>query len=132
MNPSLLQKIAQLGLSARSRQQAPAGLELPFPKGRRWVPLSAILMLEGTSNYTLLHFRDGSQLLVAITLKSLSDRLPAGSFARPHRKYMFNWQYIKMVHRPDNEVVLVGGIRLPIARRRLTEFMNEYRGQLHA
>lgn len=121
MNPSFL----TFTPTASHREE---GLWLPFPKGRRWVPLAGIVLLEGIGNYTQLHFRDGSRLLVALTLKALTERLPKGAFARPHRKYLLNWQYIRLAHRHESEVILANGERFPIARRRMTSFLREYKG----
>lgn len=103
-------------------------LILPFSQGRRWVPLSEILRLEGVGNYTNVYFMDGSQLLVALSLKVFIDRVPAGSLIRAHRKHLLNTQYIDAVSAAQSLVILTNGERLPLARRRMAGFRKEWRG----
>lgn len=102
------------------------GLSLPFPKGRRWVPLARIIRLEGIGNYTNVYFTDGTKLLVALTLKVLEERVPAGTMIRPHRKHLLNWQYVQAVHPVLQEVILYNGERFALARRRVSEFSLAY------
>ncbi|MCY7358484.1 MAG: LytTR family transcriptional regulator, partial [Rudanella sp.] len=92
-----------------------------------WVALLQILRLEGDCNYTHCFFTDGTQLLVALSLKRLADRLPAGSFIRSHRKHLINRQYIGAVHAIEYAVTLTNGDRIAIARRRMTDFLQTYR-----
>ncbi len=103
------------------------GLYLPFLKGRRWVPLARIVRLEGIGNYTRVFFTDGTDLLVALTLKVLEDRLPAETMIRPHRKHLLNWQYVRAVHPILQEVMLYNGERFSLARRRVSEVSQAYR-----
>ncbi len=105
----------------------PEGLLLPFQHGRRWVALPQIIRLEGEGNYTNLFFTDGSALLVALSLKRLADRLPAGAFLRPHRKHLINRQYIEAVHKARFVVELTNGDTLEVSRRRITDFLHDYR-----
>ncbi len=103
------------------------GLLLPFRPTRRWVVLSQILRLEGESNYTICHFTDGTQLLVALSLKRLAERLPIGAFMRPHRKHLINRQYICDVQAREYKIMLTNGDRIAIARRRVVGFLQEYK-----
>jgi two-component system, LytTR family, response regulator len=68
----------------------PEALLLPFRAGRWWVDFGQIVWLEGIGNYTSCVFADGSQLVVALTLKRLFDRMPASQFVRLHRKHLIN------------------------------------------
>lgn len=95
-----------------------AGLMLPFLKTRRWVAMSHIVRLEGVGNYTTCYFVDGSQLLTALSLKVLADRLPEGAFLRTHRKHLVNRAFIAAIQRHDATVQLANGDRITIARRR--------------
>ncbi len=103
------------------------GLYLPFLVGRRWVPLARVIRLEGIGNYTRVFFTNGSDLLVALTLKVLEDRLPAETMMRPHRKHLLNWQYVQAVHPILKEVTLYNGERFSLARRRVGEISKAYR-----
>jgi two-component system, LytTR family, response regulator len=85
--------------------------------------LVQIIRLEGMGNYTNFHFADGSELLAALSLKVYAQRVPPGSFMRPHRKHL----YIEAISGPRSEVVLTTGERIPVARRRVEVFRREWR-----
>lgn len=106
---------------------SPTALLLPFQKGREWVNFDQIVRLEGTGNYTTCIFADGSELLVALTLRRLADRLPEAVFVRPHKKHIVNRTHVEQVyvHRPALQ--LANGDRVAIARRRAEQFRNEMR-----
>ena len=76
---------------------SPTALWLPFHAGRRWVNLTEIIRLEGVGNYTTCVFADGSALLVALTLRCLQDRIPAGLFVRPHKEHLVNRAHVASV-----------------------------------
>ncbi|TAE26855.1 MAG: LytTR family transcriptional regulator [Cytophagales bacterium] len=106
----------------RSQHELRLGLTLPFPLGRQWTNLAQIVRLEGLGNYTLIHFLDGTTLLVALSLKVFMGRVPVGVFVRPHRKHLLNRQHIETVSARHGNILLTNGERIPIARRRVTEF----------
>lgn len=107
---------------SKPRTLSPTALYLPFQAGQRWVDFRQIVRLEGVGNYTNCVFADGSQLLVALTLKCLQERIPSGLFLRSHRKHLINRTHVTTVHRPTSAVLLTNGERLSIARRRLDYF----------
>ncbi len=106
---------------------SPTALCLPFQSGRRWVDLTAIVRLEGVGNYTTCVFADGSALLVALTLRCLQDRIPAGLFVRTHRKHLINRAHVARVQSRRYVVQLTNGDRVDIARRRVGAFAREMR-----
>ena len=106
---------------------SPTALWLPFQRGRRWVNLTEIVRLEGVGNYTTCVFADGSALLVALTLRCLQDRIPAGLFVRPHKKHLVNRAHVASVQTRTFAVQLTNGERVEIARRRVGEFAREMR-----
>lgn len=93
-------------------------LNLPFPKGRRAVLVSHIVRFEGHQNYTQCFFSDGSSLLVALTMKTLLERLPPDALIRIHRKHAVNPNYVVEWNAVHNYVRLQSGDQLTIARRR--------------
>jgi two-component system, LytTR family, response regulator len=104
---------------------SPTALWLPFQRGRRWVDLHTIVRLEGVGNYTSCIFADGSALLVALTLRCLQDRIPAGLFVRPHKKHLVNRAHVASVQPRTYAVQLTNGDRVEIARRRVEKFKRE-------
>ncbi len=82
---------------------------------------SEILFFEGESNYTRIHFNDGSKVLVSYTLKKVMEALPASSrFLRIHRTYVVNTLFVSdRIENPEGHYfILVNGLTLPISRRR--------------
>jgi hypothetical protein len=95
-----------------------ATLSLPFPHGRRKVPVNQIVRLEGQQNYTHCFFSNGRSLLVARTLKVLLDRLPADALIRLHRKHAVNPDYVTDWNNREGCVQLRNGETFTISRRR--------------
>ncbi|MBC7569387.1 MAG: LytTR family transcriptional regulator [Spirosoma sp.] len=104
---------------------SPTALLLPFEKGHRWINLDEIIRLEGIGNYTSCIFADGSALLVALTIRRLQDRIPAGLFVRPHKKHLLNRAYVAGVHPNMGAVSLTNGDRVAMARRRAIAFRQD-------
>jgi len=79
------------------------------------------------SNYTRCLFIDGSELLVALCLKRLATRLPAGTFMRAHRKHLINRDHIEAVCPAQLRVALSNGDAVKVSRRRVNAFVADYR-----
>ncbi len=75
-----------------------------------------ILYCEGDRNYTYVHFVGGRKTFVSTTLGILEARLARRCFKRVNRSYLVNADHILDYDR--DEVTLVDGRILPIARRR--------------
>lgn len=81
-----------------------------------------ICHLEGSVNYTIVHFNTGRKEIHAYTLKkceALLDESDSGHFIRIHKSFLVNINAIREIKpRPLNKVVLNSGLELPLARRR--------------
>lgn len=97
------------------RPLLPAGLLLPFPHGKCFVPVGHILALSGERNYTRFHFRDGHTLLYSRTLGHMLSLLPTHTFARIHRSHAVNRQHIHTI--TDCYVELEDGSAWAVSRR---------------
>lgn len=98
------------------RPLLPAGLLLPFPRGKCFVPADHILALSGERNYTRFHFRDGRTFLYSKTLSEALSRLPAHAFARIHRSHAVNRQYIHTTFK--SRILLSDGSEWIVSRRK--------------
>lgn len=103
------------------------GLRLPYPSKRLWISFDRIVRLEGQVNYTLVYLSDGSQVLVALTLKRLVARLPAPAFVRLHRKHIINRQYVVAFQPNHQQVCLEAGETIGISRRFLAGVREQFR-----
>ncbi|WP_234735831.1 LytR/AlgR family response regulator transcription factor [Tellurirhabdus bombi] len=108
------------------RELALPELTLPFWGGRKRVPAHCIIWLEGEGNYTLLHFNDGTHLMISLTLKKMETRLPPEIFVRPHKKNIINLLYLKEVY-TDKIVLakLTNGTEIEVSRRRGALFLQQ-------
>lgn len=81
-----------------------------------------ICHLEGSINYTIIHFNNGRKEVTAYTLKkceALLSEAKNNHFIRIHKSFLVNKDSIKEIKpRPLNKVVLTSGLELPLARRR--------------
>ncbi|RRB04988.1 LytTR family transcriptional regulator [Larkinella rosea] len=97
---------------------------LPFWGQRRKIPAYRITWLEGKGNYTVVHFSDGSEMIVSLTLKKLEGRLPSEIFVRPHKKSIINLLYLQEIRTGKSvSICLANGNEIEVSRRKTTQFM---------
>ena len=86
------------------------------------LPLHDLVYLRGVNNYTFLYFRDGSYHLVAKTLGLFERSLRNESYVRISKSHIVRRDYIRTCTTGlAREVLLLNGIRLQVARRRVME-----------
>ena len=69
-----------------------------------------LLLARSIKDYILLQTKNGSYL-THMTMKYISELLPAASFARVHRSYLVNRAYIDAI---DKHSIRIGGASIPI------------------
>lgn len=90
------------------------------------VPLSDIMYLAGSSNYTHIHTRQ-RVFLTTTRLKDYEEMLPAEVFCRIHHSYIVNTTHIaKVLKGRGGVVVMQDGSELEIAFRRKAQFMSMF------
>jgi len=78
-----------------------------------------VVLMEAEINYTNLHFRNGDQILLCQTLKSLEEKMKGLGFVRIHRKTLLNTQYISHFDELNTSFVLKNGKEVEVSRRKL-------------
>ncbi len=87
------------------------------------ISLSDIIILEGVSNYTFVHFVNGKKILISKTLKEFSDTFLANNFARIHKSYFINMNYVMSYQTKGLYfVTMKTGQKVEISRRRKQYF----------
>ena len=90
--------------------------------GQLVLPVSELIFLQATGNYSWLYWKDGQRMLMPRTLKYYIPQLPTEGFIRLHRNCIVNQQYIVRMERTDPDkgglVYLQSGVVLPVSRRR--------------
>ncbi|MDZ7897408.1 MAG: LytTR family DNA-binding domain-containing protein [Arcicella sp.] len=90
----------------------------------RIIPENVILM-EAEVNYTNLHFKNGEQILLCQTLKSLEEKMKGLGFLRIHRKTLLNTLHISHFDKINNSFVLKNGKEVEVSRRKLRDLKLE-------
>lgn len=108
-------------LTVRTRNNK---IVLPTADGLRFEQVDNIRYLEAAGNYTFLHFKDDTKLLVCRTLQELQKRLPQQRFLRIHRSYLINADYlIRYVRGKGGYVILEGNTHLNVSAGRRQDFL---------
>lgn len=127
---SIVTPLSGVNRESVAKALAMPDLMLPFSSYRRKVPMHHIVRLQGEGNYTIIHFYDGTRLMISLTLKIMEGRLSPGIFARSHKKNIINLLYLSELH-PDHQsltVSLTNGDRVDVSRRKASHFMEEVHG----
>ncbi len=85
-----------------------------------------ITHLEASDNYTMIYLANGSRHLSSKNIKVYEDNLNANIFYRTHKSYIVNIEHhLKEFSRKEGNVaVLQNGKMVPVARRKMTQFLD--------
>lgn len=99
-------------------------IAISHTKGLKIVDDNTITHLEASGNCTTIYFEDGTRYLDTRTLKIYENILNPAKFCRVHKSHIINLDLLKEYINEDGHfAVLKGGIRIPVARNRVTEFV---------
>ena len=87
------------------------------------VPVNFVIMLKGQANYTTFIMTDGSEQVVAYTLKYFEPFLETHGFQRIHRGFMINPKFIKEYCNAECIVTMKNGMSMKVSRRRKDAFL---------
>lgn len=99
-------------------------ITISHTKGLKIVEDHSIAHLEASGNCTTIYFKDGTRYLDTRTLKTYENLLNPSKFSRVHKSHIINLEILReYVNEDGHFAVLEGGIRVPVARNRVTEFI---------
>lgn len=99
-------------------------IAISHTKGLKIVDDNTITHLEANGNCTMIYFEDGTRYLDTRTLKVYENLLNPEKFCRVHKSHIINLdRLLEYVNEDGHFAVLKGGIRVPVARNRVTEFV---------
>lgn len=99
-------------------------IAISHTKGLKIVDDSTITHLEASGNCTTIYFDDGTRYLDTRTLKVYENILDPDKFCRVHKSHIINLDKLKEYINEDGHfAVLKGGLRIPVARNRVTDFV---------
>lgn len=106
------------------RNKPNSRIAISHTKGLKIVDDDTILHLEASGNCTTIYFKDGTRYLDTRTLKTYESLLDPVKFSRVHKSHIINLTTLTEYLNEDGHfAVLKGGLRIPVARNRVTEFV---------
>lgn len=93
-------------------------------KTSKKVLIDTVVLLEGDINYTIFHFENGKQNMVAHSLKFFEPFLETYGFLRVHRSFMINPNHVRNLDQQQHKVTMNNGYEAIISRRKKKVFKN--------
>lgn len=87
---------------------------------------SDIFYVASDGNYCTLFLHDNKKIVVTKKLKDFDDLLPDHQFFRIHNSYIINLSKIKEYIKADGYVVLDNNVKIPVSRKRKSEFLEKF------
>jgi two-component system LytT family response regulator len=99
-------------------------IAISHTKGLKIVEDDSISHLEASGNCTTIYFKDGTRYLDTRTLKTYEMILDPLKFFRVHKSHIINLALLSdYINEDGHFAVLKSGIRIPVARNRVAEFV---------
>lgn len=101
-------------------------ISIPSRDGYIIIRNTDIIHLEASDNYTMIYLIDGSRHLSSKNIKVYEENLNPEVFFRTHKSHIINVEHhLKEFSRSEgNMAVLTNGINVPIARRKMSNFLS--------
>jgi two-component system LytT family response regulator len=98
---------------------------IPTSDGFIMIKSSEIIRLEANESYTRIYLSNGEKHLSSKNIRVFEEMLNPDIFFRTHKSHIVNMLYhLKGFSRSDGNVALLSnGERIPVSRRKLTEFI---------
>ena len=88
------------------------------------VAFADILYIEGLDNYIKIHFDNNKSLLVRMTMKSVSEKLPAPDYIRVHRSFIIQMRKVTSVR---NKIIYLGKTEIPIGTNYIDDVLKLFK-----
>lgn len=82
------------------------------------IPLSEILYIEGLDNYLKIHLDNNKSILVRMSMKGVTEKLPAAEFVRVHRSYIVPFSKVRSVR---NKIIYLDKMEVPVGTNYVEE-----------
>lgn len=100
--------------------------KLFFIRSHKTIPLSEIIMLQASVNYTIFYLKDGKQFMSARSIKLFDLTLENHGFVRTHRKYLVNSQHLVGYNDENSSILLSDNHIAPISRRKKGQLVEQF------
>lgn len=117
-------KIDALLLNIKQGNSERKKLVIPGIEKYEFVDIEKIILCESTEKYTYIYTEGAQKLLSSYYLGHYKNILEPMGFFVPHKSYIINGKYITSLTHED-EIIMKGiDMRIPLARRRKTDFLS--------
>ncbi|PWK29222.1 LytTR family two component transcriptional regulator [Arcicella aurantiaca] len=100
-------------------------LAIPTQQGLEMIEIQEIIHCEAANGYTIIHLQEGKPLMSSRDLKTYQELLEDYDFYRIHDSHLIAHFHVQKVLNEDGGVaVMSNDSKLPIARRRKSDFMD--------
>ena len=87
------------------------------------IDVDNIIRCESDNYYTIIYFKDGSNLMVTKTLKEIEQTLEEFGFVRTHKSHLVNLRSIMNFIKDEMMVVMEDGVKVPVSKRKKESIM---------
>jgi two-component system, LytTR family, response regulator len=99
-------------------------LAIPTQQGLEMIEIQEIMRCEAANGYTIIHLRNDKPLLSSRDLKTYQELLEDYDFFRIHDSHLVSHLHVQKVLNEDGGIVVMSNeTKLPIARRRKSDFL---------
>jgi len=100
-------------------------ISVPTKNGYAIISSKEIVHLEANESYTLIHLENGERHISSKNIRVYEEKLNPRTFFRTHKSHIINFQdHLKGYERKDGNVAILSNeIRVPIARRKMANFL---------
>lgn len=100
-------------------------ISVPVAEGLVFLNLPGVIRFEAQGSYTLVVREGDSDLLLSKNLLALENMTRQGGFIRVHRSHLVNKSHVvKYLKGEGGELLLSNGDRIPVARNRRDNFLD--------
>lgn len=111
-------------LKNMDRSSADRVLALPVQDGLEMVHVNEIVVCEADAQYTTIHMRDKSRMVISRSLGEFEDLLQDTRFLRVHHGSLVNRTHIKKYIRGDGgELIMSNGMNVAVSKRKKADLL---------
>jgi two-component system LytT family response regulator len=103
-------------------------IAITYAKGLKLIEVKDITRLQSHSNYTEMHFKDGSKFMDSKTLKTYQEILSEDEFMRLHNSHIVRLSEITEYQNEQGSlVILKNGDQIPVSRANINNLMSYFK-----
>lgn len=87
------------------------------------INMANILFIEGLDDYLKIHILNQKPVIARMTMKAMTEKLPADNFIRVHRSYIISFKHIDNVR---NKIICIAGEEIPVGNSYEEQFSRSF------